>query len=87
MNKFKPDLIMISAGFDGHEYEYINKGKMKLNEFDFAYITQQIQMLANKHCNGRVVSVLEGGYNVSTGLVSSFAQSVFFKCFFPCEIS
>ena len=29
MNKFKPDLIMISAGFDGHEYEYINKGKMK----------------------------------------------------------
>ena len=38
MNKFKPDLIMISAGFDGHEYEYINKGKMKLNEFDFAYI-------------------------------------------------
>ena len=82
MNKFKPDLIMISAGFDGHEYEYINKGKMKLNEFDFAYITQQIQMLANKHCNGRVVSVLEGGYNVSTGLVSSFAQSVFFHARF-----
>ena len=82
MNKFKPDLIMISAGFDGHEYEYINKGKMKLNEFDFAYITQQIQFLANRHCNGRVVSVLEGGYNVSTGLVSSFAQSAFFHARF-----
>ena len=39
-------------------------------------------MLANKHCNGRVVSVLEGGYNVSTGLVSSFAQSVFFQARF-----
>jgi acetoin utilization deacetylase AcuC-like enzyme len=82
LHKFKPDLIMISAGFDGHEYEYINKGKMKLNEFDFAYITQQIQFLANKYCNGRVVSVLEGGYNVSTGLVSSFAQSAFFHARF-----
>ena len=82
LHKFKPDLIMISAGFDGHEYEYINKGKMKLNEFDFAYITQQIQFLANKFCNGRVVSVLEGGYNVSTGLVSSFAQSAYFHARF-----
>ena len=82
LNKFKPDLIMISAGFDGHENEYINQGKMKLNEFDFAYITQQIQFVANKYCNGRVVSVLEGGYNVSSGLVSSFAQSAFFHARF-----
>ena len=82
LNKFKPDLIMISAGFDGHENEYINQGKMKLNEFDFAYITQQIQFIANKHCNGRVVSVLEGGYNVASGLVSSFAQSAFFHARF-----
>ena len=82
LTKFKPDLIMISAGFDGHENEYINKGKMKLNEFDFAYITQQIQFIANKYCNGRVVSVLEGGYNVSSGLVSSFAQSAFFHARF-----
>ena len=55
---------------------------MKLNEFDFAYITQQIQFVANKYCNGRVVSVLEGGYNVSSGLVSSFAQSAFFHARF-----
>ena len=82
LHKFKPDLIMISAGFDGHENEYINQGKMKLNEFDFAYITQQIQFVANKYCNGRVVSVLEGGYNVSCGLVSSFAQSAFFHARF-----
>ena len=82
LHKFKPDLIMISAGFDGHENEYINKGKMKLNEFDFAFITQQIQFIANKYCNGRVVSVLEGGYNVSSGLVSSFAQSAFFHARF-----
>ena len=50
---------------------------MLLNEFDFAYITQQIQFVANKFSKGRVISVLEGGYNVSTGLISSFAQSVF----------
>ena len=75
--KFKPDLIFISAGFDGHENEYINQGRMKLTEFDFAYITQQIQFVANKFSKGRVISVLEGGYNVSTGLVSSFAQSAF----------
>ena len=82
LHKFKPDLIMISAGFDGHENEYINKGKMKLNEFDFAFMTQQIQLVANKYCNGRVISILEGGYNVSSGLVSSFAQSAFFHARF-----
>ena len=48
---------------------------MSLNEFDFGYITQQLQFVANKYSEGRVVSVLEGGYNVSTGIISSFAQS------------
>ena len=75
--KFKPDIIFISAGFDGHENESINQHHMSLNEFDFAFITQQIQFVANKFCNGRVISVLEGGYNVSTGIISSFAQSTF----------
>ena len=73
--KFKPDFIFISAGFDGHENELINQHHMSLNEFDFGFITQQIQFVANKYSNGRVVSVLEGGYNVSKGLISSFAQS------------
>jgi acetoin utilization deacetylase AcuC-like enzyme len=73
--KFKPDIIFISAGFDGHENETINQHHMSLNEFDFAFITQQIQLVANRFSEGRVVSVLEGGYNVSTGLISSFAQS------------
>ena len=73
--KFQPDFIFISAGFDGHENESINQHHMSLNEFDFAFITEQIQFVANKYAEGRVVSVLEGGYNVSTGLISSFAQS------------
>ena len=75
--KFKPDIIFISAGFDGHENESINQHHMSLNEYDFAFITKQIQFVANKFSQGRVISVLEGGYNVSTGLISSFAQSTF----------
>ena len=75
--KFKPDIIFLSAGFDGHENEIINQHYMYLNEFDYEFITQQIQFVANKFCKGRVVSILEGGYNISAGLVSSFAQSVF----------
>ena len=75
--KFKPDIIFLSAGFDGHENEIINQHNMFLNEFDYAFITQQIQFVANKFCNGKMISVLEGGYNISTGLISSFAQSVF----------
>lgn len=75
LNEFKPDIIFISAGFDGHENEVINKGYMLLQEYDFGFITEEIQRVANKFCNGRVVSVLEGGYNVRTGIVSSFVQS------------
>ena len=73
--KFKPDIIFISAGFDGHENESINQHHMSLNEFDFAFITEKLQFVANKFAEGRVISVLEGGYNVLTGLISSFAQS------------
>ena len=76
--KFKPDIIFISAGFDGHKLEIINENKMSLQENDFGYIALQLQSVANKFCKGRMISVLEGGYNVSTGLISSFAQSVFY---------
>ena len=74
--KFEPDVIFISAGFDAHENEVINDGKMLLQEYDFAFITNEIQKVANRYSEGRVISVLEGGYNVKTGIVSSFAQSV-----------
>ena len=48
-----------------------------VDEFDFAYITLQIQFVANEFSEGKVISVLEGGYNTSGGIISSFAQSVF----------
>ena len=75
--KFKPDIIFLSAGFDGHENEIINQKNMFLNEFDYAFITQQIQFVANKFCKGRLISILEGGYNINTGIISSFSQCVF----------
>ena len=77
LEKFKPDIIFLSAGFDGHELEIINKHHMNLRESDFAFLTMQLQAVAHKFCDDRLVSVLEGGYNVSTGIISSFAQSVF----------
>lgn len=76
LHKFKPDLILVSAGFDGHELEEMNLDYMKLNECDYRFITEELMKIANKYSEGRIVSVLEGGYNINAGIVSSFAQSV-----------
>ena len=75
--KFKPNIIFVSAGFDGHKLETINQNHMLLQEDDYGYIAKQLQFVANKFCEGRMISILEGGYNVNTGVISSFAQSVF----------
>ena len=75
--EFKPDLIFLSAGFDCHENEIINQKYINLNEFDFSFVTQQMQFVANKFCKGRLISVLEGGYNINAGVISPFTQSVF----------
>ncbi len=78
VHMFKPDIVFVSAGFDAHEKEDLSKGFGKLIEFDFAWITREIQKLANLHCDGRVISVLEGGYNTRGGVLSPLAQSVCF---------
>ena len=74
--KFKPDIIFVSAGFDGHKMEKINEQTMLLQENDYGYIAEQLQFVANKFCQGRLVAVLEGGYNITTGIISPFSQSV-----------
>ena len=51
---------------------------MLLQENDYGYIAQQLQFVANKFCKGKMVCVLEGGYNINTGIISSFAQSAFY---------
>ena len=62
-DKIKPQLIIISAGFDSHRSDPI--GSLGLESEDFVPLTQLVLDIANTHAEGRVVSVLEGGYNPS----------------------
>mmetsp|Transcript_1042 Transcript_1042/g.1348 ORF Transcript_1042/g.1348 Transcript_1042/m.1348 type:complete len:909 (+) Transcript_1042:110-2836(+) len=76
INEFKPDLILVSAGFDAHHKDLINFGYIGLYEEDYYWITEQLVQLANNHCEGRIISVLEGGYRIQGGPVSAFGRSV-----------
>lgn len=69
LHEFRPELLFISAGFDAH-YED-DMGSMKLVESDYAWVTQQLKVVAQRHCQGRIVSMLEGGY-----VLSALARSV-----------
>lgn len=62
-NKIKPQLVLISAGFDSHRADPI--GSLGLESEDFAPLTKLVLDVANTHAEGRLVSVLEGGYNPS----------------------
>jgi acetoin utilization deacetylase AcuC-like enzyme len=59
---FKPELIMISAGFDAHRDD--DMASLSLIEPDYAWVTHQLVNMAQKYSHGRVVSVLEGGYEL-----------------------
>jgi acetoin utilization deacetylase AcuC-like enzyme len=61
-SKFHPDLVIISAGFDSHRDDPL--GNLLLEDSDFAEMTKDVLRLADKHAQGRVVSLLEGGYNL-----------------------
>ena len=61
---FKPDLILISAGFDAHAHDPL--GQLKLENKDFIQMTRTVKQWADETCAGRIVSVLEGGYNLET---------------------
>lgn len=69
---FKPDLIFISAGFDAHKDDPI--GGLNLDETDFAWLTTQLVTLADELCHGRIVSCLEGGYNLDALAKSALAH-------------
>jgi acetoin utilization deacetylase AcuC-like enzyme len=62
--KFKPDLVFISAGFDAHEADPL--GQLLLSDEDFTLMTRAVKEWAASACNGRVISCLEGGYNLQT---------------------
>ncbi|MGA7814810.1 histone deacetylase family protein [Caballeronia sp.] len=63
LEQFKPEMIFVSAGFDAHREDDL--GNMGLVEDDYAWLTMQICNVAKRHAKGRIVSCLEGGYNLS----------------------
>lgn len=76
LRDFDPDIIFISAGFDAHKKDTMNFGYVGMVEDDYEWVTEQLVKIANTCCNGRIVSVLEGGYKIHGGIVSPFARSV-----------
>jgi len=76
MRDYRPSLLLISAGFDSRSGDPL--GRFRLKDPDFADLTALILEIADKHARGRVVSVLEGGYNLSglTQAVHAHAQTL-----------
>jgi acetoin utilization deacetylase AcuC-like enzyme len=70
---FAPDLLIISAGFDAHMRDPL--ASLNLKEADFAWATQKLMEIADERAEGRVVSLLEGGYDLQ-GLANSVAAHV-----------
>jgi len=70
---FRPDLVLVSAGFDSRIDDPL--GSFKLTDEDFAELTGIVKEIAAEHCGGRLVSTLEGGYNLA-GLASAAASHV-----------
>jgi len=62
IDAFKPQLILVSAGFDAHRQDGL--GQLNLVEDDYAWITRCLKDVAQRHAHGRIVSSLEGGYHL-----------------------
>jgi acetoin utilization deacetylase AcuC-like enzyme len=62
LEAFRPEMVFISAGFDAHREDDL--GQLGLVEADYAWITERIRAVATRHAQGRIVSCLEGGYNL-----------------------
>jgi len=73
LDDFAPELLLISAGFDAHRADPL--AQMNLTEEDFAWATEKLCDIADAHCGGRVVSTLEGGYDLEA-LAASVAAHV-----------
>jgi acetoin utilization deacetylase AcuC-like enzyme len=62
LDAFRPDMLFISAGFDAHREDGL--AQLGLVEADYTWITRQLMSVAQRHCAGRIVSCLEGGYHL-----------------------
>jgi len=73
LEAFAPDMLIISAGFDAHRRDPL--GGVRLVEADYAWVTERLMEIARKHAGGRLVSLLEGGYDLE-GLSKSVVAHV-----------
>src|SRR5207237_823493 len=60
LNEFRPELILFSAGFDAHAEDEM--AMLRFSDADYAWVTEQVKEVAERHAGGRMVSMLEGGY-------------------------
>ena len=72
IDSFAPELILVSAGFDAHRDDPLAQLALEVQDFD--WITRRICDLADRHAGGRVVSALEGGYNLDALAASTAAH-------------
>jgi acetoin utilization deacetylase AcuC-like enzyme len=72
LDEFKPELLIISAGFDAHAADPL--AQLRLTVADFTWITEELLALADRVCPGRVVSLLEGGYDLDALAASAAAH-------------
>ena len=72
VHSFAPDLILVSAGFDAHQRDPL--AQIELQDADYRWITEEICDLATDHCQGRVASILEGGYDLQALATASRAH-------------
>jgi acetoin utilization deacetylase AcuC-like enzyme len=72
LDRFRPDLVLISAGFDAHWLDPL--GSLNLDEADYVWVTEELCRIADRHAGGRVVSALEGGYDLDALAASAAAH-------------
>jgi acetoin utilization deacetylase AcuC-like enzyme len=63
LEDYKPELILFSAGFDAHAED--DMAMLRFSDADYAWVTEQVKQVAERHAQGRIVSMLEGGYSLS----------------------
>jgi acetoin utilization deacetylase AcuC-like enzyme len=73
LERFAPELLIISAGFDAHRADPL--AQLRLDTADFAWVTRELMAVADRHCGSRLVSLLEGGYDLDA-LAASAAVHV-----------
>jgi acetoin utilization deacetylase AcuC-like enzyme len=72
VRQFSPQLIVISAGFDAHRLDPL--ASLNLEDSDFRWITSELMRIADATCEGRIVSILEGGYSLEALATGTMAH-------------